>query len=904
MSWLSGLFGKRKREKELEEEVRSHLEMAARERAERGEEKEEAEHAARREFGNVGLVKEATRDVWGWRWLRDLADDVRYGLRMLRKNPGFTSVAVLTLALGIGANTAIFSLIDVILLRPLPVRDSDHVVVLKWGAHNVPSYQGYSSFGYCHTDQDGTEREGCSFSYPFFEQLRSQAAIFSSVTAFAGSPRLHLDRSGNRTRISSPLVSGEFFETLGVRAAIGRTLQPSDDVPSATPATVLSYGYWQNEFGGDRSIVGKTLYLDRIPVTIIGVAEPNFSDVIPGQMWDMWLPLTLYSSVKPHWSSEGLDDNTAWWLTIVGRLKPGVSLPQAQTAVSLFFKNEMLHGTKPLSKEADDPRISLLPVQKGIVGNRWLYQKPFYILMIAVSIVLLIACSNVGGLMLARTASRQKEIAVRLALGAGRGRVMRQLLTESVLLSVAGGTIGVFAAYWSLAALRSSDWLGSIHDFAVKPDARILIFTVLVSVLAGILPGLAPAFRGTRLDLTPTLKENAPTLPNISQHGRRFNLGCMLVVAQITLSMLVLAGAGLLVRTLVNVKSIDPGFDTRNLLLVGVDLKENEYSDQQAQNLYRELQSRLSSLPEVTNVSYSSSVLLSGSLWSGDTSLEGQKERVKRNMLAVGPRFFETMRIPVVAGRGFTAADFESTHKVTIVNRAFVRRYLENRSPLGLHLGGPGSKEDPGEEIIGVAGDAKYDDLKKEIEPTTYIPFKRGGANFELRTAATPELLIPAARSIISQLDSHLPSPDFKTQTEQINRSLFRERLVAHLSSFFGLLALVLACIGLYGLLSYEVARRTREIGIRTALGAQQRDVLRIVVGQGLALAALGAALGIAVAAGVTRYIQSFLYGVRPTDPGTFAGVGIVLIVVALAACYIPARRAMRVDPMVALRYE
>jgi len=481
---------------------------------------------------------------------------------------------------------------------------------------------------------------------------------------------------------------------------------------------------------------------------------------------------------------------------------------------------------------------------------------------------------------------------------------MRQLLTESVLLSVAGGAIGVFLAYWSLAALRSSDWLGSIHDFAVKPDARILTFTILASVLAGILPGLAPALRGTRLDLTPTLKESAPTLPNISQHGRRFNLGSALVVAQVTLSMLVLAGAGLLVRTLVNLKSIDPGFDVRNLLLVGIDLKENEYSEQQSENLYRELQSRFSLLPSVTSVSYSSSVLLAGSLWSGDASLEGQKERVTRNMLAVGPRFFDTMRIPLLAGRPFTPADFESTYKVTIVNRAFVRRYLENRSPLGLHMGGSGSKEDPGEEIIGVVGDAKYDDLKKEIEPTAYIPFKRGGANFELRTSATPEALIPAARGIISQLDSHLPAPDFKTQTEQIDRSLFRERLVAHLSSFFGLLALALACVGLYGLLSYEVTRRTREIGIRTALGAQQRDVLRLVVGQGIAVAVIGAVAGIVGAFGLTRYLQSLLYGVRPTDPATFAGVAILLTVVSLVACYIPARRAARVDPMVALRYE
>jgi len=907
--WLLAILGRTRMESEMDAELRFHIEAFAQDLVRSGVPREEALRRARMEFGGIEQAKEECRDARGVNLLDSLLQDLRYGLRMVRKSPGFTAVAVLALTLGIGANTAIFSLIDVILLRPLPVRDSEHVVLLKWAAHNGPSFQGYSSFGYCHIDQDGREREGCSFSYPFFEQLRSQAGVFSNVTAFAGSPGLHLDRGGNRTRVNSPLVSGEFFQTLGVRAALGRTLQLSDDVPSAAPVTVLNYGYWQSEFGADRSIVGKTLYLDRIPVTIVGVAEPNFSDLIPGQTWDMWLPLTLYSRVKPHWSGRGLDDNTSAWITIVGRLKPGVSLAQAQAAVSLFFRNEMLHGAKPLSKEADNPRISLLPVQQGIVGNRWLYQKPLYILMIAVGIVLLIACSNVGGLILARTASRQKEIAVRLALGAGRGRVIRQLLTESVLLSVAGGAIGVFVAYWSLAALRSSEWLGSIHDFAVKPDAQILAFTVLVSVLAGLLPGLAPAFRGTRVDLSPTLKESAPTLLNISQH-RRFNLGSALVVAQVMLSILVLAGAGLLVRTLVNLKSIDPGFDTRNLLLVGIDLKENEYSDQQAQNLYGELQSRFSSLPGVTDVSYSSSVLVAGSLSSGSTRLEGEKESVHINELSVGPRFFETMRIPVVAGRSFAPSDFESTHKAAVVNQAFVRQYLRDRNPLGLHLGGSVSKDDPGEEIIGVAGDAKYDDLKKAIEPTAYFPLKGVaqygccGANFELRTAATPESLIPAARSIISQLDSHLPAPDFKTQTEQIDRSLFRERLVAHLSSFFSLLALALACVGLYGLLSYEVTRRTREIGIRMALGARQNEIRSLVARRGLFLTLAGAAVGIAVAVGVTRYLQTLLYGVQPTDPWTFACIVILLGAVALFASYIPARRAMRVDPMVALRYE
>ena len=901
-SAVSVLFHRSQVENDTEEELRAHVQNRADHLERSGLTRTDAERRARIEFGAHEKFREECREATGVHFLHTFWQDLRFGLRMLRKSPGFTAVAVLTLGLGIGANTAIFSLIDVLLLHPLPVRDSDRVVLLKWQANKAPLMNGSSSYGFCYTGGDPASGAKCSFSRPFFERLQSQVGVFSSVTAFVGSPDVHLNRNGERTIVSSPLVSGEFFQTMGVRAASGRLLQPSDDLANSPPVAVLDYGYWQTEFGGDRSVVGKTIDLDDIPLTVVGVAEPNFGQMVPGQSWDVWLPLSLFPRLNTHWSTSN-DDATQWWLAIIGHLKLGVSLAQAQTTVSLFFRNEMLHGPRPLSKEADDPRISLVPVQQGLIGNRWQYQRPFYILMVAVGIVLLIACSNVSGLILARTASRQKEIAVRLALGAGRARVIRQLLAESALLSGAGGVLGVFVAYWSLAALRSSDWLGSIQDFAVEPDARLLAFTVLVCVLAGILPGLAPAFRGTRLDLTPALKESARTIPNLSHCGRRFSLGSTLVVAQVTLSMLVLAGAGLLVRTLANLKSINPGFDTRNLLLIAIDLKDNEYTPQQAQNLYRELQARFSTLPGATNVSYSSGALLAGHSHGGGTSLEGRKEEdVQRNLLSVGPHFFATMRIPLLSGRGFAQADFGSKHKVAIVNRSFVQRYLEGRSPLGLHLGA--SKGDPGAEIIGVAGDARYDDLKKAVEPTEYFPLESGRADFELRTAAAPEALIPAARSIINELDTHLPPPVFTTQMKQIDRSLFRERLVAHLSGFFGLLALALACLGLYGLLSYEVARRTREIGIRTAMGAQQRDVLRLVVGQGIALAAGGAAAGIAGAFGLTRYLQSLLYGVRPTDPATILGVALLLAVVSLAACYIPARRATKVDPMVALHYE
>ena len=440
---LQGLFRRNRNAQQLDDEIQFHLEQQIAENIAAGMNPKEARYAAMRTFGNRTYLKEEARDSWGWTWLEQVCQDLRYAARMLRKSPAFTAVAVLTLGLGIGANTAIFSLIDVILLRPLPIRDSDRVVLLQWEAHKQPLAQHYSSYGYC-DHYTGARQAGCSFSYPFFERLVSQTHVFSDVTAFAGSPDLHLERNGERRTISSPLVAGDFFGALGVRAALGRMLQPSDTVPSASPVAVLAYGYWQTVFGGDRSIVGKTIYVDRRPITIVGVAEPNFEDFVPGSTWDMWLPLAVYSD--PHWTGSGRDDAANWWLTIVGRLKPGVSLAQAQAAVNLFFRNEMLNGPTPLSKEAEDPRISLSPIQKGIVGDRWEYQEPFYLLMAAVGIILFIACSNVAGLMLARMVSRQREIAVRLAIGAGRARIVRQLLTESVLLSAAGGVIGVFLA--------------------------------------------------------------------------------------------------------------------------------------------------------------------------------------------------------------------------------------------------------------------------------------------------------------------------------------------------------------------------------------------------------------------------------------------------------------------------
>ncbi|MGA2075945.1 MAG: ABC transporter permease [Terriglobia bacterium] len=885
--------------------------------------------------------------------MTNLIQDLRYGWRMLTANTGFTVVAVLTLALGIGANTAIFSLIDAVMLRALPVRDQSRLVVMSWSAHKAPRRNGTSSFGDC-ARKEGADKNpsGCSLPYPFFELIRSEKRAFSSATAFAGPARLVLSGNGPARMAQGELASGDYFSTLGVNASLGRTLGPADDSPSAPPAVLLTYAFWQDAFGGDRSAIGRTIVLNSTPFTIVGVTEPNFTSLTPGKTQDLFLPLSMDSRLSIPWMEDrGQRSLDTWWLVVVARLKPGVTLESAQAAASLLFRNEMLNGQNPRSKAADDPRIALKPAQSGLDGMRSNFSMPLYVLMFAVGLILLIACANVAGLLLSRTAARQKEVAVRLALGAGRLRMVRQLLTESVMLSLAGGALGVLVAIWGVPALTSLISSNGDRDFGfvVGPDWRVLAFTVAVSLFAGILFGAAPALRSTRLDLTPALKESATGLPGGEMRfGRRFHLGNALVALQVALSIVVLIGAGLVVRTLGNLRNIRPGFDTRNLLLFSIDPTLQKYSDSKIQRLFGDLQERLAALPGVMSVSYSSDSLLSGSLWTSDLHVEGQAEKSTQevDMLAVGPDFYKTLRIPVLGGRAFTSADFTQAAQAAaagkspqqtatpsgvlsaakssatagppipvLVNASFVHNYFEGQNPLGKRLTQGDDSETTGNaaekpritkvwEIIGVAGDTKYSDLRREVHPTVYVPATGGGATFELRTASSSAALVPLVRKTVSDADSNLPIFGVSTQSKRIDELLIQERLIARLGSAFGGLALLLACVGLYGLLSYEVSRRTREIGIRMALGAERADVLRGIAVQGLRITIIGVVAGIAGGVAVTRFLSSLLFGLKANDPATFAGVSLILIAVALVACYLPARRATKVDPMVALRYE
>ena len=858
-------------------------------------------------------------DARGLPFLDSLLQDLRFAFRMLRKSPGFTAVAVITLALGIGANTAIFSLTDAALLRSLPVRDPQRLVVFQWTAHRSPNLKGHYSYMSCPApDAGATGEHGCWFSYPMFRQFQSNQDAFSAVAGLCGNVGLNLRGNGPATFVQGEVVSGNYFDTLGIGAALGRTFGPSDDTPGAPPVAVLSYGYWQSAFGGDPTAVGKTVWLNNVPVTIVGVAAKAFPSLDPARVRSLWLPLSvspqigldLFGSVSGDHPSLGAGDDV-WWVYLVARLKEGMSIGQAQAAAGALFHNDVLDQSKEFFKSEDAPRLVLMPAPQAISGLREQFSTPLTILMTAVGMVLLVACANVAGLMLARSSTRQKEFAVRLALGAGRAKIVGQLLTESLLLSLGGGAGGILLAYWSvqsLVAFMSRGGLWPSH-LAVHLDLRVLVFALAASVLTGIFFGLAPAFRGTRLDLTPALKESTSALAVGASPRRWLNLGSGLVVAQVALAILALSGAGLLVRTLENLKSVNPGFDTRNILLFRLEPSLNGYSGERSKNLYSELLARLQAIPGVLSATYSFDDLLSGNAWTTSFGIEGESHNTALSTLGLkaGPRYFETMGIPLMTGRLFTLQDYslppDTKWEPAVINEAFARTFFKDQNPLGRRITGVGH-QGTSREIVGVVGDTKFLNVRSEMAPTLFVPAGGGEAVFEVRTAANPRTIMPEVRSAIGQLDSNLPLFSVRTETEQIDRSFFQERLIARLSSFFGALSLLLACIGLYGLLSYEVGRKTREIGVRMALGARPGNVLRLIVRQGIGLSAVGTILGLLGALGATRYIASLLYGVRPYDPATFAAVALLLVLVAFTACLIPARRAMRVDPMVALRYE
>ena len=858
--------------------------------------------------------------------MRTLWQDLRYGLRMIWKSPGITAIAILSLALGIGANTALFSVVDSMLLRKLPVKEPERLVLFKSVSNE--NFNTGSYYGSANRDKVTNQMVRTSFPYLSFTRFREQESGLAEVFAF-GSSSLNVNANGQADVVNGQAVTGNYYTGLGVQPLLGRTITEEDDKAGASPVAVLSYRYWQRRFGGDTDIVNQQININNIAFTVIGVTPQGFDGTMQvGSTQDVTIPIAWEAQVNPERSNM---KNQVWWLRIMGRLKPGATAEQVRASLEGAFQQAVLEhrtafqaqlqaaGRPPMGAlaEEDYPHLVIASGSQGEMNTREYYASSLYTLLGVVALVLLVACANVANLLLARANGRQKEIAVRLALGASRWRLIRQLLTESVLLSTIGGLVGILFALWIKDGLLAvSDW-GGVRLSALDPtlDLRVLGFTLLLSLFTGILFGLAPAWRATRVSLTPALKDGVRS----SNASSRSLLSKSLIVAQVAVSLLLLIGAGLLLRTLIKLQRVDTGFNQQNLLVFSVSPGLIGYKDERLSQLYSQITERLETIPGVRSVTFSRMPLLAGSMSSRSVYLHGTtaspsgefKEDSDTYVHQVRENYLETMEIPLLYGRTLTVRDDAKAPRVAVVNQTFAQRFFPDENPLGKRFSFDPKK--PAEvEIIGIVRDAKYASQREEVPPTTYLCWMQelrsmNTATFEVRTTGESSATVAAIRKTVSDVDGNLPLDNFKTQVEQSEQTLSQERLFAKLLSLFGLLAQQLASIGLYGVLAYGVSQRTHEIGIRMALGARQSDVLKMIIRQGMILTLIGIVMGVAGAYVLTKYLESLtrlLYGVQPTDPLTFASMAVLLAVVTLIACYIPARRAAKVDPMVALRYE
>ncbi len=868
--------------------------------------------------------------------MQTLWQDLRYGARMLLKQKGVTAIAVLSLALGIGANTALFSVVDAMLLKLLPVREPERLVLFQSYAPREFDPGGYG--GNSITDPVTGQRRRTSFPYVSYQRMREQQkqqqGALSDVFAFDRF-NVNLQADGLADVANGQVVTGNYHVGLGVRPLLGRLLTDEDDKASANPVAVLSYRYWQKKFGGDAEIVGKQINLNNRAFTVIGVTPRGFEGAgNVGLTEDVTIPLAMEPLLNSDPKRSVLYGAGHWRLRIMGRLKPGATIQQAQAQLETTFQQSVTEhraarNTQSLASGGNAispldpkvyPRLAFISGSQGEMNYREDYAPSLYLLLGVVGMVLLIACANVANLLLSRAASRQKEIGVRLALGASRWRLIRQLLTESVLLAAVGGALGLVFAMWIKDGLLAvSDWGPSALE--TKLDWRALGFTLGLSLLTGIIFGLAPAWRATKVDLTPALKDSGRG----SSAASRSLLSRGLVVTQVALSLLLLIGAGLFVRTLLNLQRVDPGFNTKNLLMFKVAPGLNGYKDERLAQLYERISERLESLPGASKVTFSRTPLLADNDSEGPVYLRGALTAAPDADGRIRPtgysyrlygreNFLETMEIPLLAGRSFTRQDDERAPKVVVVNQTFANRFFPNESLIGKRFTVDPKKPDE-IEIVGLVKDARYARQRDDAPPTMYLPWRQAAtvmpeANFELRATGEPRALIAAVRQAVREVDETLPLRSVKTQVEQADETLRMERLFAKLVTLFGLLAQQLASIGLFGVLAYAVSQRTREIGIRMALGASQTGVMKMVIRQGMTLAVIGVALGLGGAYLLTKYLESWvnlsrmLYGIRPNDPLTYGVMAVLLTAVALIACYLPARRATKVDPMVALRCE
>ena len=829
----------------------------------------------------------------------NFVQDLRYAFRTLRKAPLFTSVAVLSLALGIGANTAIFTLVNQLILQLLPVRDPEQLVLLTArGSHY------------------GSNTGGNALSYPMYQDFRDKNQVFQGMFCRFGNA-FSLTYEGRTELVSGELVSGNYFPVLGVGAALGRVFNAQDDlIQGGHPLAVLSYGYWKTRFAADPAVIGRKIVLNGYPLTIVGVSRAGFDGVEPGSSPQIRVPMMMKHELTQFYS---LNDRRGRFAQVFGRLKPGVTLERAKAGLQPLF-HQILSAEvqeKAFARATEHTRqqflkmwMDVLPAAKGRSGLREQFSNPLLALMGIVALVLLIACSNVANLLIARATARQKEIAVRLALGAGRRRLIVQLLEESLLLSGIGGVLGIGLAIAIDRALIGFLPQGiSPLTLTATPDWRVLGFTLLISVFTGLLFGLAPAIQSTRPQLAGTLKDQAGSVVG----GASVGLRKALVVAQVSLSLLLLIAAGLFIQSLKNLQGIHPGFETRNLLSFAVNPTLNGYKRERSLQFYRQLTDRLSRTPGISSVTLAVMPLLDGNEWDSSVTVEGyaakEGEWVDPHMQFISPGYFRTLSVPVLLGRDFSDRDDKGTPPVGLVNERFAKRYFAGRSPIGLHVGmggNPGTKTDI--EIVGVVKDTRYESLRDEVPYELYRPYRQmdfvQGMTVYARAQGDPADLFASMRRTVNELDSNVPVYRMRTLEQQLDKSLMSERLLASLSSVFGLLATVLAAIGLYGVMAYMVVRRTREIGIRMALGANRWSVVWLVMREVLVLSVIGVAIGSAGAYAATRLVQKQLFGILPTDVFTMVLSAVGIAAVAIVSGYLPARRATAIDPMLALRWE
>ena len=908
--WLQ----RRGKERELREELQFHLSEEIDERQADGWPPDEATFAARRDLGNVTLVREDARTFWSWTLLEQLAQDVRYGIRGMFKNRLFTALAALSLALGIGANTAIYSFMDAILLRSLPVGDPPSLVVFTWRARpvNGASFVMRSTDGLAYKDADSFT--AAIFPFPAYTRFSEAApAVLSNLFAHKPAGDLNVIVNGQAEPVYGEFVSGGFFRGLGVVPAAGRLIHDDDDRPGAEAVAVISAGYGLRRFGRLDTAIGQQILVNNVPFTVIGVTPSGFFGVDPATAPHIYLAMRATGLLVQQLGGQAFTDENYYWVEMMGRLQPGVERSQAQASLAETFAQWVTPTARNDEQRANLPVLHLEQGAAGLDSLRREYSKPLFVLLAMVGLILAIACANTANLLLARSTARAREIAMRLSLGAGRWRIVRQLLTESVLLATVSGALGVAFAVLGMRVLTRLLANGR-EGFTLHAELNwhVLLVTLALSLLCGILFGLAPALQATRLALMSRLRDRSVTGSGVWRRRSRPRLTQVLVVAQIATSLVLLIAAGLFVRTLSNLESVSLGFNRDNVLLFDVNAPQAGYPQARVADFYAGLTRRLREVPGVRDVTLSHASLIRAGRAHG-MSIDGQTLKGVR-VLWAGPRFFTTMQIPILRGREIAETDRHGTMAVVVVSEHFARTHLGDRDPIGRHIEIGGSLSVAGKpvvfEVVGVAANARYGGLKGTSPPVVYVPFAQvpppqiGRATYAMRTVSTALNYAGVVRQIVHEADGRVPVTDLRTQATDIDQTINQEIVFARLCSAFAILALTIACVGLYATMAYAVARRTNEIGLRLALGARRGAVIWMMLRDVCVLAAVGLLIGAAAALPASRLVESFLFATQRNDPHTIGMAVTILLISALAAAYPPARRASRLDPLTALRHE